>query len=250
MRTIAHLGNLFVGWTSPSILSTLADTVHRLQPDLVVLSGNLTHAGSTADLKQAKQFLDSLPSPQVVVPGEKDISTGAIVSRLLTASDGFSKIIERRTVPFFADSEMVVVGVNTALSQRGLKTRIAESEREEVDRILETADPSALRVLVSFHPLFLDHFQPNPNDERVFRSVFDIQLAGPLDPPEARKGFRPSDTAVLVSCSNRPEAIGFNLLRVHRPELVLERYQWQNDTASFRLSGSEALPLCDARWSA
>jgi hypothetical protein len=251
MRTIAHLGNLMVGWTSPAVLVAMADALHRLQPDVVAVSGNLTASGQSGELRAASTFLSTLPSPQVVVPGDLDrASTLSRVSRLLASSENFSTAVESNPTPCFADREIILVGVNSSNSSGAKPGAIDSGHRLRVENLLETADPTALRVLVSFRPVFLgDKFDPRPEDERVFRSVFDLALVGPLE-PETQRVFRPSDTTLFVSSPARPEGLGFHLVRVQPPEVVLERYGWKAENGEFRLLGTETLRLAEARWTA
>ncbi len=249
MRTVAHLGNLMIGWTPTGILSEMAESLHRLQPDVVTVSGNLTASGNKRELRNARAFLDSVPSPQVVVPGELDAAR-PFVGRLLPSSGRFNRLVENNATPCFADSELLVIGLNTVRARRG-KPHVVPSERERVMRLVEASDPGALKVLVSFRPVFMgDRLDPKMEDERVFRSRFDVLLAGPLAPRAEERSFRPSDTTLFIACANRPEGVGFNLLRIRPPEIVLERYGWQHQSASFALLGSETLRLAQARWTA
>ncbi len=249
MRTVAHLGNLMIGWTPPGILSEMADTLHRLQPDVVTVSGNLTASGNKKELRSARAFLDSVPSPQIVVPGELD-ATLPLVGKWIPSSGSFMRLVEGNSTPCFADSELVVVGVNTVRSRRG-KARVLDVERERVLHLVQASDPSALKVLVSFHPVFLgDRLEPREEDERVFRSQFDLLLAGPLSPIAEKRSFRPSDTTLFISCAMNPGGVGFNLLRLKPPEIVLERYGWRPEREGFLLLSSETLRLSEARWTA
>lgn len=247
MRNLAHLSSLMIGWTSSDVLTALSESLACLQPDVVAVSGNLTMGGTATELRHAREFLDGLPSPQVVVPGDSDYSPYARMSNLLTASNGFAKCVEANPTPCFADREIVVIGTNSARGSSDRKAMLSE-EQGRVNSILEKAEPGALRILVSFRPTFLgDRFEPREDDGRVFRSVFDLQLEGPLDSRKAQ-GFRPSDTTLFVSCGSRPEGLGFNLLRVRTPEIVVEQYGWKHEVADFRLLGSETLHLARAEW--
>lgn len=230
------------GWTAPGILSALSDTVHRLQPDIVAIAGNLTASGQSREFQIAQIFLDSLPSPQIVVPGEKDFPRLGQLSRLMNSSGGFSKHIESSPVPYFADRELVVVGVDSSSTSK--KNSVGEAELSEIHRVLESADPGAIKVLVSYREVFLpDLFAPRPEDDRVFRSVFDIQLGGPLERTAGSQGARSSDTTLFFPCASRPEGLGFHLVRIDKPQITIERYGWQVANGEFRLLGSDSYAL-------
>lgn len=241
MQTIAHLSGLLVGWTSPSVLSALADTLHRLQPDVVAVSGNLTASGSASEMRAARAFLESAPSPQVVVPGERDYSALRRIFRPLSSQDAFAKHVETNPAPFFANRHVVLMGINTARMAEGKRFAMSETERAQMKKLLETAEPSALKILVSYAPVFVgDRFDPRPEDGRVFRSQFDVVLTGTGQEKQARP-VRPSDTSIFVPCTARAEGLAFNVLRVRPGESVLERYGWRISNADFRLLSSEPL---------
>lgn len=72
---IAHLSDLHCG--SPYFLASLLDRtiveINRLQPDVVVCSGDLTTFGYRQEYLQARAYLDRLDCPDVIViPGNHD----------------------------------------------------------------------------------------------------------------------------------------------------------------------------------
>src|SRR5205085_3605230 len=73
MRTLVHLSDLHFGRLDARLLPPLTALVNRLEPDLVAISGDLTQRAKPEQFAQARAWLDTLPAPKVVVPGNHDI---------------------------------------------------------------------------------------------------------------------------------------------------------------------------------
>src|SRR3989304_9573682 len=72
---IAHISDLHAGshYFIPNLLSQTVDEVNRINPDALVLTGDLTDAGFRQEYKTAKTFLDMRNCEnKVIVPGNHD----------------------------------------------------------------------------------------------------------------------------------------------------------------------------------
>ena len=73
MRKIVHLSDLHFGRVDAELLEPLRLCVEKIAPHLVVVSGDLTQRAKPEQFCEAKAFLDTLPLPQLVVPGNHDV---------------------------------------------------------------------------------------------------------------------------------------------------------------------------------
>jgi 3',5'-cyclic AMP phosphodiesterase CpdA len=73
MRTIAHLLDPHFGRIEPATVQALIATVSEARPDVVLVSGDFTQRAKAHEFQEARRFLDALPSPKIVVPGNHDI---------------------------------------------------------------------------------------------------------------------------------------------------------------------------------
>ncbi len=73
MLTLVHLSDLHFGRVDTAVVHSLRTTVEEIQPEVVVVSGDLTQRARTQEFKEARAFLDLLPSTQIIVPGNHDI---------------------------------------------------------------------------------------------------------------------------------------------------------------------------------
>src|SRR3954470_9400307 len=83
MRTLVHLSDLHFGRVDPALLDPLRELVQALAPDLVVVSGDLTQRARTEQFEAARGWLDSLPGPQIIVPGNHDIALYNVFRRFV-----------------------------------------------------------------------------------------------------------------------------------------------------------------------
>ena len=153
MRRLVHLSDLHFGRERPDLVGPLLEAIGALAPDLVAVSGDLTQRAREREFRAAHGFLDAVPAPVLVVPGNHDVPLHLPVRRLVVPWRGWRRWIGSELEPTHEDAAMTVVGVNSVdplswqtgrLSRRGL-TRACE-------RLGRGADPR-VRVIVAHHPL-------------------------------------------------------------------------------------------------
>ena len=114
MRTLVQISDLHFGRIDPLLLDPLAAAIDAIGPDVVVVSGDLTQRARDAQFRAARAFLDRLPMPQVVVPGNHDVPLYDVVRRFVSPLARFRRYIERDPAPFFRDDHVAVLGINSA----------------------------------------------------------------------------------------------------------------------------------------
>src|SRR3981081_2240663 len=105
MRTLVHLSDLHFGRTDPAIIQPLIGLVRTIAPDVVVVYGDLTQRARSEQFKEARRFLDALPTPQIVVPGNHDVPLYNILSRVLKPLRNYQRYISKGLEPFYCDDE-------------------------------------------------------------------------------------------------------------------------------------------------
>src|SRR5918999_2781193 len=114
MKKIVHLSDLHFGRIDAGLVGPLVEAVNEVEPSLVVVSGDLTQRARSEQFKEARDFLDRLPKPQVVVPGNHDVPLYDVYSRFARPLDKWRRFISEEVEPVYEDEELVVAGVNTA----------------------------------------------------------------------------------------------------------------------------------------
>lgn len=134
MRTIVHLSDLHFGRVDRSLVDPPIQSVREIGPDLVAISGDLTQRARTAQFLEARRFLDALPKPQIMVPGNHDVPPYNPLARFFRPLVKYRRYIGENIEPFYADEQIAVVGVNTA---RSLTIKNGRVNRRQLDRIRE-----------------------------------------------------------------------------------------------------------------
>ena len=258
MRTIVHLSDLHFGRIDGEIIQPLIETVTRLAPHLVVVSGDLTQRARTKEFQAARRFLDALPQPQIVVPGNHDVPLYDIYSRFLRPLKQYRRHISEVTEPNYVDAEIAVVGVNTARSLTFKDGRINIAQITDISHRLRAIDSHVVKIIVTHHPFDL----PAEYDESklVGRAPLamktladcgaDLLLAGHLHTShtgntDARYGI--ADYSALVvqagtatSTRGRGETNSFNVIRASTACITIERHGWLPKSKTFSLAKTES----------
>src|SRR4029078_1807711 len=85
-----------------------------MAPPLVALSGDLTQRARRHEFLQARAFLEQLPFPQIVVPGNHDVPLYNLPARVLDPLAAYGRYITRDLARVFQEGEIVVLGLNSA----------------------------------------------------------------------------------------------------------------------------------------
>jgi 3',5'-cyclic AMP phosphodiesterase CpdA len=257
MRTLVHLSDLHFGRVDPALLDPLRNLVREIAPDVVVISGDLTQRAKSEQFEEARAFLDTLPGPQIVVPGNHDISLYNVFRRFVQPLDRYKRYITEDLNPCHIDDEIAVVGVNTARSLTFKDGRVNKEQVEQIRATLAGLDPKITRVVVTHHPFDLP--KGSEEDDLVDRAhmameVFaecgvDLLMAGHLHTSHAGNTsarYKISEYAALVvqagtatSTRGRGEVNSFNVIRIEPERIEVDRYGWDTVHCQFQLLNTE-----------
>ena len=149
---LLHISDLHVGSReAPPVERALEALIERLEPELVIASGDLTHRGRADQHAQAAAFLNALGPSVLAVPGNHDIPY-TFPARFTRTFDEF----ERHwgvTEPLFATESVHVIGLNSVRAWRHQSGGIREHQLERAAEQLRDAASGALRVVVMHHQM-------------------------------------------------------------------------------------------------
>jgi len=152
-RTLVHLSDIHFGRVDPATVEPLIAAVNSIRPDIVVVSGDLTMRARSEEFREARAFLDRLPQPQVVVPGNHDVPLYNPFHRFVGGFKKYRMHIADNLSPEWMDDEIAVFGVNTARALSLKNGRISIAQIEDLRRRLLRISPGKIKVVVTHHPL-------------------------------------------------------------------------------------------------
>ncbi|MEW6704838.1 MAG: metallophosphoesterase [Pseudomonadota bacterium] len=266
MRKIVHLSDLHFGRVDERLLQPLAERVHALAPHVLVVSGDLTQRARRVQFEAARAFLDRLPKPQVVVPGNHDVPLYNVLARFGWPLAGFKRHITADLSPLYRDEQLVVLGLNSARSLVVKNGRVNRRQLARVRRALCDLPGHMLKVVVTHHPFDL----PGPVDERQLigradeamaafaQCGVDVLLAGHLHAssshdsaarhPLAGYGALAVAAGTATSTRGRGERNAFNLLALHKDLVEVQRYEWQPEIGTFAATECRRFERVDQGW--
>jgi 3',5'-cyclic AMP phosphodiesterase CpdA len=266
MRKIVHLSDLHFGRIDARVVEPLAEAVNKVAPSLVVVSGDLTQRARARQFQEARAFLDRLPRPQVVVPGNHDVPLYDVLSRFARPLEKFRRYISEDVEPVYEDEEMIVAGLNTARSLTRKYGRVNERQVASLRERLCNYREDVMKVVVTHHPFDL----PPGADEReiVGRAGMamealaacgaDLLLAGHLHighTGHTAERYKIRGHSALVvqagtatSTRGRGEANSFNVIRLKHPHIQVERRLWSAEAHIFRAANAETFRHTPEGW--
>lgn len=267
MRTIAHLSDLHFGAEIPEIVAALTECIVQIGPDVIAISGDLTQRARRSQFRRARRFLDALPGPQVVVPGNHDVPLYNVLARFGDPLRGFRRHITTVRYPHFGDAEIAVVGADTTRSftikDGGLRPR----DVRHLSGVLDDAPPDAVRVVVCHHPFDPPAGRrgrwtaPAPDAAAVHTLMArgaDVFLTGHLHLTyvgHTATRYRIEGRSAIVveagtatSVRGRGEVNSFNVLRIDRGHVRVERLNWNAAVGRFAVAATEEFVRSDSGW--
>ena len=108
MTLIAHISDLHVSENAfdEEVFMEAVTEINKLQPDMIILTGDLTDNGYYNEYKQAIKYLDMFESPLFAVPGNHD-------SRNL-GNQSFEELVGERSWKLTKDGDFTVIGLDSS----------------------------------------------------------------------------------------------------------------------------------------
>ena len=252
MKKIIHISDIHFGRVDYPIAETLIVKINELKPDLTVISGDLTQRARSEQFIEAKAFLDKLPQPQIVVPGNHDVPLYNVFDRFFAPLEKYKKHITENLEPFYKDEELAVIGINTARSLTIKDGSISAEQIEDVREKMCGLGEKLLKVVVTHHPFDLpegfDEDDIVDNAEKAMLEIADcgadVFLSGHLHVSRishtANRYKLDSGRNALViqagtatSTRGRGEANSFNIIEFEFPALIVKKLECQTAESGF-----------------
>jgi 3',5'-cyclic AMP phosphodiesterase CpdA len=159
--TILHVSDLHFG---PPFVDQVAEAALQfalqLQPDAIVVSGDLTQRARREQFVAARHYLDRFPTvPTLVIPGNHDVPLYRVWERLTKPHAYFQEIIQPELNPILRLDSAVIVGLDSTAPRSAISNgRIHAWQLDYCQQAFQDAPLGAARIIVAHH-----HFAPAPD---------------------------------------------------------------------------------------
>jgi 3',5'-cyclic AMP phosphodiesterase CpdA len=243
----------------------LLDFITTSGPDLVTVSGDLTQRARIREFLQARKFLDAIPFPKIVVPGNHDVPLYNVFARLFRKLDRFRHYISDDLEPFYINGEIAVLGINTARALTGKNGRINSKQLEKLCARFSTV-PKHIKIIVTHHPFDLP---PGVVGNRVVLRAeaamkalaqipVDMLLAGHFHvagTTHTTTRYKINNFAALIVASGtaistreRGQSNSLNVIDIAAPTVTIAQHHWRSDHGIFERFSTERFVRCETGW--
>jgi 3',5'-cyclic AMP phosphodiesterase CpdA len=250
MTRVLHVSDLHFGThEDPALEHALRALIERIGPELIVVSGDLTHRGRREQHELAARFLRSFELPLLAIPGNHDIPY-TFPARFTRPWAEFERLWET-TEPLYRSDGLYVVGLNSVRPWRHQGGSLRREQLQRACRLLEDAPAGALRVVTLHHHLlgapWRSTKKPVTDRNRVLATLVDggaeLILAGHIHQAAVseRREFEVTEgdvNAVIVSIApglgqprpkRRGEARGLHVYDIANDSIALQTFIWRVD---------------------
>jgi 3',5'-cyclic AMP phosphodiesterase CpdA len=247
-RCLLHLSDLHVGSAAePQVEAGLEPLIERVAPQLIVVTGDLTHRGRRDQHERAAAFLKALAHPLLVIPGNHDIPY-TFPARFTRPFAEFERQWDRAE-PVHDSDGLFVVGLNSVRPWRHQSGGIRSSQISRAGDLLARAPDDALKVVALHHHLvgapWRSRKKPVSRRSEVLAGLVEagaeLILAGHIHQAAVserhefevdRDGLRGVTVSIAPGLGQprpdrRGEARGLHVYEVHDDSLLVQTYVWR-----------------------
>jgi 3',5'-cyclic AMP phosphodiesterase CpdA len=135
---------------APEPIAALQELASRIEPDVLVATGDLANRGRPVELELARTILNGVGPPVLAVPGNHDLPYTP--ARFTRPSAEWERCIGP-TEPSYVSERIVVLGLNSARPWRQQGGALPGAQLERLAARAEAAPAGALRVAALHHHL-------------------------------------------------------------------------------------------------
>jgi 3',5'-cyclic AMP phosphodiesterase CpdA len=240
MVKIAHISDLHCGEVRHHRLDRARDAINGVNPDVIVVTGDITHSGRRREYKVAKRFFAALRAPILGCPGNHDAPVFDPIARIWTPFQRFRQL----GLASAWDSSCGTVSIRALNSARAVQARLDWSQG--VYRPKDFAALACSFAPVAQHRIIACHHPPHaPSPARMSIATRGHSAALPVLEGEhlflcghlhhsadyCVTGFahlRVMSAPTLTSTRERGEPPGFRLITVSA-SISSALWRWSGD---------------------
>ena len=158
MTRILHLSDPHFGAADLAAAETFLNQAAALKPDLTILSGDLTMRVRRREITAARAFVERLPRPYLVIPGNHDIPLiNHPLDRFFHPFRRYQEAFGHELEPELISSGVHVVSLNSSRAfgfhADWSEGRLSNRQLIQMSEKFQQGPPDHFRILVLHHPL-------------------------------------------------------------------------------------------------
>ncbi len=162
MARVLQISDPHFGTVQPAVMEALVRMASAQQPDVLVLSGDITQRAQSSQFAQARSFCDRLAIPhRLSLPGNHDIPLFNPYQRFFTPYARYLRAFGPELEQSLSTPSLAIIGVNTTRRWRHTNGEVSGAQVRRVVAELARSDPAQLRIVVVHQPVHV----PRASDE-------------------------------------------------------------------------------------
>ena len=156
MTRLALLADLHFGSVPEGLENLLLEDIASVNPEAVLIGGDLTMAATEGEFKKARAWLDKLDIQRLVIPGNHDIPKFNLIERFRRPFDRFERTIRQDERKPLSLELCHVVGLNTVAPWqphfRWQEGRVKRKTMKLFSQTMEETPSDKFRIVLAHHP--------------------------------------------------------------------------------------------------
>lgn len=148
--TVLHCSDLHFGQGfQPHLAERLLEQIDRVNPDAVVVSGDLTMRARSEQFEDARAFLQKIKQPLLVIPGNHDVPLYNLFKRMTKPFANYTKYTHGIGTNPIVFNNVAIYGINSVNPKRHQQGHFTQVHLQAVSRWLADLPANTWRVVVT-----------------------------------------------------------------------------------------------------
>lgn len=153
MTCVLQISDPHFGTEQPHVMRALLRLAREQQPEVILLTGDITQRARRAQFAAARDFVVQLPAPVLAVPGNHDIPLFNLFARAFNPYGNYRRAFGNELEPVYESAGLLVLCLNTSRPSRHKDGAVSSGQIEHVTARLGQARPEQLRMVMQHHPV-------------------------------------------------------------------------------------------------